>query len=369
MKLHSNIGASSMSRWSVCPASVRLSEGMPNTSSKDAEEGTYAHEIAEKILNNELIDCEDPEIIDNVMVYVDYVRSLMKGCSAYGVEEKFDLTAIYDGLFGTCDAWVFDAVNSVLHVIDYKHGRGIAVEVEGNKQLRYYALGAIMKLKLPVKKVTMTIVQPRCWHPDGAIRSWTISAMDLLDFSADLVEAAEETKNPNAAIKTGDHCRFCPAAPKCDALHGLAIAVAKEEFSPSTVIAPEKLAEILTKLPAIEAYIKAIEKFAYHEAQRGVEIPGYKLVPKKTHRKWIEDEKLETKLLLECGLSYDDVWTKKIKTPAQIESLLDKEGKKILEQFTVKPDGGTTLVAATDKRKKTKSSIETDFTVITATKE
>lgn len=369
MSAHSSIGASSMSRWSVCPASVRLSIGMPNTSSKYAEEGTLAHSVAEQILNNQLIDCEDPGIIEPVMVYVDYIRDLQIGCSTYGIEEKFDLSSVYPGLFGTCDAWVYDAIGSTLHIVDYKHGQGLAVEVENNKQLRYYALGALLKLKLPVSEVQMTIVQPRAFHPDGPIRSWKIPVIELLDFTADLIEAAEATQDPNAKLVSGDHCRFCPAAPTCPELHETAIKTAQEEFSPTLSYSPEKLADVLSKIPAIQAWCKSVEMFAYNEAQHGREIPGFKLVPKKTHRKWKDIEDLDTKLLLEVGLSYDDVFEKKMKTPAQVESLLDKEGKKLLEAFTFKPDGGTNLVPVTDKRKPAKAAIETEFTVINASKE
>lgn len=361
---HSIIGASSMHRWAKCPASVRLSKGMPNTSSKHAEEGTYAHEVAELILNNKLHDCEDMEIIEPVMTYVEYVRELQKGCSCYGVEEKFDLSLIYPGLFGTCDAWVFNATTSTLHVVDYKHGQGIAVEAENNSQLRYYALGAAMKLRLPVSKVQMTIVQPRCWHPEGPIRSWTIPVSDLLEFTADLIDAAKATEDPNAPIVSGDHCRFCPAAATCPELSAKAMESAKAEFLPTPAFDVDTLANYLEKIPAIESWCKAVEAFAFREAQRGIDIPGFKLVPKKTHRKWRDVEELDTKLLLEVGLSYDDVWNKKMKTPAQIESLLDKEGKKLLEQFVIKPEGGVTLAPINDKRKKAKSSVETDFTVI-----
>lgn len=358
-----------MSRWAACPASVRLSRGMPNISSVYAEEGTYAHEVAEKILNNELIDCDDHGIIEPVMTYVEFVRGLQNGASCFGIEERFDLTRVFPGLYGTCDSWVFNATNSTLYVVDYKHGQGLAVEVENNKQLQYYALGALLKLKLPAKFVEMIIVQPRAFHHDGPIRRWKIPVSELLDFTADLVEAAERTQDPEAKTNPGDHCKFCPAASSCPALHDMAIATAQEEFSPALSYSPEKLADTLNKIPAIQAWCKAVEAFAFHEAQHGREVPGYKLVPKKTHRKWKDLEDLDNKLLLEVGLSYDDVFTKKMKTPAQVEDLLDKEGKKLLEQFVIKPEGGVTLAPITDKRKKAKSSVETDFTVITATKE
>ena len=134
MKAHSEIGASSMSRWSVCPASVRLSRGIEKTTSEYAEEGTRAHELAETILSHRLYNIEDQEMYDAVIVYVNYITELQKGCSCYGIEEKFDLNAIFPGLFGTCDSWVFNSETSTLHVIDYKHGQGIAVEATDNKQ-------------------------------------------------------------------------------------------------------------------------------------------------------------------------------------------------------------------------------------------
>ena len=49
---HSKIGASSMYRWSKCPGSVRLCEGIVAPQSKYAEEGTKAHEIAASWLNH-----------------------------------------------------------------------------------------------------------------------------------------------------------------------------------------------------------------------------------------------------------------------------------------------------------------------------
>lgn len=365
MKAHSEIGASSMSRWSVCPASVRLSRGMPNTSSSYAEEGTKAHDLAERILKLKNYSCEDESMLDAVHVYTGYVMNLWGGCSCYGIEEQFDLSPIYPGLYGTCDSWVYHSSTSTLHVIDYKHGQGIAVEAENNKQLRYYALGALLKLKLPVSKVTMTIVQPRAWHPDGAIRSWTIPVSDLLDFTADLVEAAEATQKDDSPIVSGDHCRFCPAAAICPGLHETALETAKLEFSPALKYEPAKLAEALNKLEAVKAWTKSIEEFAFNEANRGIEIPGYQLVEKRASRKWKDDEKLEHKMLLELGLSYVDLYESKLKSPAEVEKLLSKEDKDLLAQFVTKESSGKKLAPITSKAKKAKTAIETDFTKIT----
>lgn len=365
MSAHSRIGASSMSRWSKCPASVRLSKDMPNISSSYAEEGTRAHELAEKILRGEKVnfsDCDD-EMVEAVMTYANFIHSLK--WTKLLIEERFHLKELHPDLFGTSDAVLYFEEEKLLMVVDYKHGKGLAVEAENNPQLMYYALGALMKTKLPCSHVEMVIVQPRCFHPDGPIRRWKIDVIDLLDFSADLVDAAKMTENPNSEIVPGDHCRFCPAAPICPGLHQTAIEAAQEEFSPAFSYDPAKLGEILGKIPAIEAWAKAVKEFAFREAQAGRIPPGYKLVPKRANRKWRDEEQAEEFLLLELGLSPVEARQEpKLKSPAQIEALLSKEDKKRLEEIIIKESSGDTLAPVADKRKTSKPAIETEFTKV-----
>ncbi len=49
---HAKLSASGAHRWLECPGSVLLEEQYKNTTSTFAEEGTFAHEIAEYILKN-----------------------------------------------------------------------------------------------------------------------------------------------------------------------------------------------------------------------------------------------------------------------------------------------------------------------------
>lgn len=356
-----------MHRWQPCPGSVRLSKNMPNTSSVYALDGTKAHELGEKILRGEFVDYAeyDFDMLEAVQIYVNHIRGIKKNATDWGVEEKFDLSELHPGLFGTCDCWVYHKEEKLLEIIDYKHGQGIAVEVEDNEQLKYYALGALLKLKLPVSKIKMTIVQPRCFHPDGPIRSSVISANDLLEFSSDLIDAALETEKEDAKLLAGDHCRFCPAAPTCPELNAKALEAAKNEFSPAFSYSPEKLSETLALIPAIEAWAKSVKEFAFREAEAGRIPPGYKLVPKRAHRKWKKTENVEDRLLKEFGLTYMEVRDiAPLKSPAEIEKLLSKEEKEKLADLYEKESSGNTLAPMADKRKESKPSIETEFTKI-----
>src|SRR5690606_12070263 len=86
--------------------------------------------------------------------------------------------------------------------------------------------------------ITITIVQPRAYHPDGSIRSETMPVEELLAFSVELMDAARETLKPDAALQVGDHCRFCKAKPICPAYRAEAERVAMVEFDDMPVHRP-----------------------------------------------------------------------------------------------------------------------------------
>ena len=78
---HSKIGASSMKRWQACPGSVKLSEGIESRSSVFAEEGTKAHELAEKWLNEgeHAVAGYPVDMVEHVSVYIDAVMERLNG--------------------------------------------------------------------------------------------------------------------------------------------------------------------------------------------------------------------------------------------------------------------------------------------------
>lgn len=232
--LHSPIGASSMHRWKACPGSIKLSEGLPNTSGVAAQEGTAAHEIVALALERGFSENRPAfevlrEHIEALRTYTEYIESLKKENPIH-IEHSFDMSDIFDNLYGTADCVIYDQDSKILHVIDYKHGKGIPVEVENNSQLSYYALGVLHTLAYPCRFVQMTIVQPRCFHPQGKIRSWRVSVLHFIEFELDLIKAAKATKKKKAPLVAGSHCIFCPAKTICKEHHNMKVNQAKEEF-------------------------------------------------------------------------------------------------------------------------------------------
>lgn len=362
---HSPLGASSYSRWKACPGSVRLSAGVEQKESEYAKEGTIAHELAADILENRPYVALDEETMGAVKTYTDLVKDLSKapGTTKW-IEKRFDLSAFYPMLYGTADCVLYNTVTRELHVIDYKHGAGVAVEVKNNSQLMYYGLGAMHGLNLPVKGLVLTIVQPRCYHADGPIRSWHTTGGRVMDFLGDLIDDAKATEAMDAPITPGDHCRWCPAQPQCPALRERALTAARKAFNPVDQYEPGELSDMLHKLPSIEAWIKAVREFAYREAGNGRVPPGWKLVPKRAHRKWKDEWTDASKISREFGLKTPEVIELKIKSPAQVEKLVPKDLKPLLEKMVLQESSGLTLVPVSDERREVAAAARDVFEVV-----
>lgn len=348
---HAKLSPSAMERWSVCPASIRLSEGIPSTTSKYAKEGTKAHEAAAFYLSNiQWPEGTDEETIGFLKVYTDYILDTQKSCSGeLFIEKRFSLEKIVPDMFGTTDAAIYDAHAKALHIVDLKYGAGIAVEVKGNVQMRCYALGAMLSLPhLRVDKVIITIIQPRADHHEGVIRSEEIDVLALMDFASELEKFAAATKSYDAPVVSGEHCRFCPAAAICPELTKTSNELAAMDFSAATAYDPKTLSEVLNKLPLLSGWIDSVKEFAYSEMCAGRPIPGWKLVAKRANRSWISETKaMDT---LRTVLEEEEMLEVKFKSPAQIEKTLGTKNKKLLEPLVQSISTGTTIAPETDKR-------------------
>lgn len=324
--MHSKLGASSAERWFNCPGSVRLSRfGIPKESAY-ASEGTYAHTIAAEALKTGAFPATETHLeLDSLIVYVDYLRSLP---GKLHVEQRLQLNK---DMWGTCDALLIDGDH--LTVVDYKHGEGVVVEVHSNKQLLYYALCASILFK--AKTYTVTVVQPRAYHADGPVRSWTFGQETLDSFARKLRDAVKRTENPEAPLLTGEHCRFCPALAYCPKVLEESQAIAVREFTP-LAMTPEKISKALDFAKFAQGWFKALEEYALEAAMNGTKIPGYELVDKRRQRVWRDF----TEEVLVSRFGENAYEPRKIKTPTQMEKIgnvadlwhQEKTGEKRLKQ-------------------------------------
>lgn len=378
---HASFGASNSKRRMACPGSLKAEERFPDESSPYAELGTAAHELGEHCLENGIADValciggsfNDHTVDDNmataVQTYVNFVREVEanEAPALLRLEQRFSLEDLDPPMpmFGTSDCTIYGKETGNLWIIDYKHGQGVAVDVEDNAQLKYYALGAVLKIgnKAPINQVHTAIVQPRASHRDGSIRVYSYTKNDILDFGTDLIDAAHAALAPDAPLIAGDHCKFCKAAGVCSALRGNALAVAQDEFGVIKSVddlTPEEIGAYMDKLPLIEEWIKSLRRHAHTMLEAGTSVPGFKLVEKRPTRRWKnEDELLEW--AASQNLEDEEIFEKKIKSPAQIEKAVGK--KNVPRDLIMSVSTGLSMVPDTDNRPSAALLAADEFTV------
>ena len=392
MTAHARLSASSAHRWLACPPSVRYASD--GKTSIHAATGTFAHSIAARCLEQDApasdfflkretvdgfeVEC-DLEMVAAVQDYLDDIADDLKPGDQTFVEVRLvdALSRIDPDLGGTADHARYRPETKHLLVRDFKYGSGVYVDADDNAQMKLYALGVMLAIEKNVKDVTLRIIQPRF---EGAkpVRDWHFKASDILDFVADVKDAANASRTEGATYKAGDHCKFCPGARVCPELEKRSHAIIGAEFdfmeqkvTTLPTYEPRRLADALTSIPPIKERIKAIEEFAYTEATAGKTIPGFKLVEKRATRKW-----KSTGDVIEWAekVAVDPYAPRELLSPAQLEKVLLKDapkGKKkqagaVLEPFVERVSSGTALVPVSDDRPPAKRVTGAEFLTIEA---
>lgn len=107
----------------------------------------------------------------------------------------------------------------IIYIADLKYGFRI-VDVWPNYQLAIYAFAyaKLHGLDLSQCMVSLTIVQPRRWHPSGTVRSAFISGAECLALVMRALMAVVNALQPDAPLIPGKHCDYCPGRAECTAL-------------------------------------------------------------------------------------------------------------------------------------------------------
>ena len=342
---------SSASRWIACPASVRLSEGVPYEPAGEAAQiGTAIHALAEKCCGTgERADAYLGKTVEGITMtqgnvdfaqaHLDHITALQAELGAVKVEQYvtvIDNTAVKLG--GTADVIGFG--NGILEIADLKTGRGY-VDADSD-QMKIYALGTLAKIKSkPVETVRLSIIQPH----SGPTRTHTMTVDELNSWKADvLIPAIAESANKDAQPKPStDACRYCPAKVICPA-QSKALELIPVKLDVKT-LAPEVVSDLLARADMVEDFIAALRKHATKVLEEGGVLSGWQLSPKRATRKWI-DEAAAVVALEAAGIEHSKLMLTEVISPAVAEKLLGKEKKHLLENITKKESSGLTLAKA-----------------------
>lgn len=356
--IHSPLGASGAERWMNCPGSVSLLKELTLPESDEPDyraDGSCAHEAAAHCLREGLDAWEimgqkfykdvevTVEMADAIQVYLDTVRPLMTMTAVTMIEQPIQFKEHEKG-YGTVDCATVLVYDSLLNVNDFKYGAGIAVDVENNPQLMYYAYG-ILQQHPDVRRVVLRIIQPRAFHPDGKVRRWETTAEDICMWANDVLIPAMNRTELDHDLDAGPWCRFCPAKLVCPLLTGLFGAAMQANPKEIVSISDASIGRSYQYTQAVKFYLKALEEETFRRLNTGVEIAGVKLVMKKANRVF----KAEAKSIFEEKYGEKAYDPATLKSPAEMAKI-DAAAAKLVAEWAYTPQSGLTVVLEDDKR-------------------
>ena len=391
---HAVPSASSSKQWIHRPPSARLQEPFPNDSSVFAEEGTWAHELCEYKVKKYLHERKKrpqsefytEEIEQATDIYAEFVISIIEGMKRNGVEplcfveERLDFSNIVPEGFGTGDMIILgkdEQGRGLIHICDYKNGKGVFVDAHENSQMMLYATGALNAYGYiyEIEIVRMSIIQPRLEN----ISTYEMTADDLRTWGESIKPIAQMAFEGKGEQNPGEWCRFCRAKPVCKACMEEALALAKEEFldldagaladeaeetdatapynadtatpvfkQPGLVVFSE-LVKVLPTLNRISFWIESVFAFVSAEAiNHGVPVEGYKVVEGRSKRIFTDTKAVVSAAEAE---GYTDIYKQELLTLTEFEKMMGKKKfAEVLGEYVVKPPGKLALVPESDPR-------------------
>jgi len=354
---HSNIvGGSTAKRVINCPGSVALVAKMPpKPSSKYADEGTLLHNVIAEIvmeghppehylgtkyedqtLTQELID----DKLKPALAALDQIDPNQE--MEIEAETSVNFGNLLPGVFGSTD--LIGRIGTRAVVLDWKFGDGVAVEVEENPQLMFYAAAAMRTPAAQwafdgVTEIEMVIVQP------PAVKRWVTTPERIAAFELQLVQAVKASEKPNAKLEVGDHCRWCAAKPVCPQMTG---AVDRALQTQLQAIDTQMLGSYLANADMLEQWITDLRALAFAMLESGTPVPGYKLVAKRATRSWTDETKAKAELLK--SLPESEVVEVSVISPAKAEKALKKRKIGLPDDLVVAISSGNTLASVDDPR-------------------
>lgn len=354
--MHSEFSPSQLARIIACPGSVSLYREM-NFHQEETEyqrEGTLLHEYMYHALLSPdfFFEIEDPEHRRACQDALNHVHDIM---STTDFERKFwreqrVVIKQFPEVFGTADLVIWSPRKNRLHVIDYKFGKNVSVDVEENPQLMAYAIGALDTLAIPhTADVYLHIIQPRLDNYQQIMYSGYYLDVWLTNVLAPAIAAAKTECPPFHPSEKG--CRWCQAKAICRARYNEAQEAAQTVFAAflktqdGASITPDELAKFYADADKLQSQISAVKDYVLAELLRGRTIPGYRVVHGRANRKWRDEAAAAKWLEQQYNADPMDLYETKFRSPAYIERLFKKaKTDPEFKRLVITPQGAPKVV-------------------------
>lgn len=364
--------------WVSCTGSVKLLEQFPAIATGEKSEaqleGLAFHEVSQRILESFKSGVEGElvgrgELVgemskDNVFITDEiydaareYCNDVLKFCNRTGslralqVEQRIDLSGVYDGMYGYGDAWCFSETTGELVIWEGKYGHR-RVEAFENWQLMTCAKGILEQLGIDGHaeqhiKVSLRVAQPRVFHRDGCISVWDVKASDLRGYFNTLIECANEAYSDDAKCRTSEQCYLCPARYACDAYRNSTMCgVDYVEDVTGVSLSGHELAIQLRTLKRAEKQIKSLlsayDEQALAQLRKGETVPGFSLEMGQGRQRWKKSTPVEEIIMMGDLLGVDVRKPVDLDTPKKLIKLGVDEA--VINEYSETPSTGAKLV-------------------------
>lgn len=178
------------------------------------------------------------------------------------------------GMHGTAD---FVAITpELVHVVDWKFGRGEVEEAQDNLQLAAYAIMASIRWPMH-SAIVAHVIQPRLRKHDQA----KYDNARLSEAARQIAEIRHRAENLTTLVPGKPQCDWCPAKANCPELHKTTALVARTpEAAIASTTAPE-LARLADMGRLARKCADAIDAEVKRRIKAGEEVPGYSLMSQK----------------------------------------------------------------------------------------
>ncbi len=166
----------------------------------------------------------DEEMAEGAMLYVTDVLKICQDrglLAAMQIDQRLEMPSIHELSFGTPNAGIYDNMSHELFIWGYEFGYGVVNAFENWQLINYYE-GFLKKLGIDgyrdqTLKVNFRIVQPRAYHREGSIRTWSTVGSNLRGYVNTLNANAHKSLGPDAECNSGPHCKGCSGRHACEA--------------------------------------------------------------------------------------------------------------------------------------------------------
>lgn len=290
------ITATDLPRFMRCNGSRNMAASFPQVESDPTmrNEGDAAHWGASQIFYGKTAaNLLNTKAFNDVLItqeMLDFIEVYLSALTFGEMEVNTDFnTGEKTSVNGRVDHRFYDIDINTLYIDDFKYGWGLVEPIE-NWTMIAHAIGTCIREQITPATIVFRVHQPRPYHPEGTLRTWSCSYERLMQYYDQIVQTMAA---PLDILVTGQAwCKNCHALATCPAANGAAMnAIDASDRMFTDSITDDALSFQLDTLrraqAAIDTRLTALEEMATYRLKHGTVIKNYATEPQYANTRFV----------------------------------------------------------------------------------